>query len=142
MAKQQKIRIVLDTNWYVSASINRKSRRTLYHLLTNERLLALYTDRLLDEFSEVIYRPKFEKFITPDQIQRFIRLILPALKHIPLKTPVTLSRDPKDNYLLSLSKDGNAKYLVTGDPDLLVISKFGNTKIVTMAEFLQVLVAL
>lgn len=137
MAKPQKIRVVLDTNWYVSATINRKSRRRLYQLLVDERLQILYTDQLMTEFSEVIFRPKFRKIITGDQIQRFIRLILPTLEHIRLKTTVTLSRDPKDNYLLSLSKDGKAKYLVTGDPDLLVIKQFGQTSIVTMAEFQQ-----
>lgn len=142
MAKQRRIRIVLDTNWYISACINRKSRRTLYHLLTDERLKILYADRLLDEFSAVIYRPKFEKIITPEQLQRFMRLILPALEHIKLKTTVILSRDPKDNYLLSLSKDGKAKYLVTGDPDLLVIGQFGQTKIVKMTEFQQILAEL
>ncbi len=46
MAKQQRLRVVLNTNWYVSASINRKSRRTLYALLTDERLKFLYADRL------------------------------------------------------------------------------------------------
>lgn len=138
MAKQRKIRVVLDTNGYVSASINRKSRRTLYHLLTNERLQVLYTDRLMDEFSEVIFRPKFEKIVTPEQIRRFIQLILPALEHVQLKTLVVLSRDPKDNYLLSLPKAGKAKYLVTGDSDLLIIKQFGQTKIVRMAEFQRV----
>ena len=142
MAKQQKTRIVLDTNWYVSACINRKSRRTLYPLLSDERLQIIYTDRLLEEFSAVIYRPKFEKIISPDQIQRFIRLILPALEYVEIKTPVSLSRDPHDNYLLSLSKDGHAKYLVSGDPDLLVINQFEGTGIVTMVEFQQILAAM
>ena len=84
----------------------------------------LFTDQNLKKLSRL-------------NIQRFIRLIIPALEHIQLKTPVALSRDPKDNYLLSLSKDGKAKYLVTGDPDLLVIKQFGQTKIVKMAEFQQ-----
>jgi len=137
MAKPQKIRVILDTNWYVSATINRKSRRRLYQLLIDERLQVLYTNQLMAEFSEVIFRPKFQKIITSNQVQRFIRLILPTLEYIRLKTIITLSRDPKDNYLLSLSKDGKAKYLVTGDPDLLVIKQFGQTHIVTMAEFQQ-----
>jgi len=139
MAKGQKIRIVLDTNWYISASINRKSRRTLYQLLIDERLQMLYTDRLLEEFLEVMYRPKFEKIITTDQVRRFVRLILPILEYVELKTPVALSRDPKDNFLLSLSKDGKAEYLVTGDPDLLVIGQFRKTQIVPMVEFQRIL---
>ncbi len=142
MAKQRRLRVVVDTNWYISASINRKSRRTLYALLTDDRLQILCTDRLFEEFSEVIYRPKFEKMIRPDQIRRFIRLIVPILEHVKLRTPFLVSRDPKDNYLLSLSSDGNVHYLVTGDPDLLVIGRFGATEIVTMADFRQVLVDL
>lgn len=140
MAKHRKIRIVLDTNWYVSASINRRSRRTLFDLLTDERLQLLYTDRLFEEFSEVISRPKFASIIKSVQVQRFVRLILPVLEHIQIQTPVELSRDPKDNYLLSLSKDGDAEYLITGDPDLLVLGQFGQTKIVRMTEFQQILV--
>jgi len=46
-------------------------------------------------------------------------------------------RDPKDNFLLSLSLDGRADFLLTGDKDLLVLEKFAETKIVTMSEFLN-----
>ncbi len=134
MEKQQKIRLVLDTNWYISASINRKSRRTLYELFIDTRLAILYTDRLHSEFLEVIYRPKFKNILKPGQILRFLSLILPRLEYVVIKTPVVLSRDPKDNYLLSLSQDGNAQYLFTGDPDLLIIGKHFETQIVTMAE--------
>ncbi len=35
MAKSKRLKIVLDTNWYISASINRNSRRRLYELLVN-----------------------------------------------------------------------------------------------------------
>ncbi|MEH2030170.1 MAG: hypothetical protein V7K67_10930 [Nostoc sp.] len=42
----------------------------------------------------------------------------------------------KDNYLLALSKDSDANFLLTGDQDLLEIAKFENTEIVTYQEFL------
>ena len=139
MAKRKKIRVVLDTNWYVSACINRKSRRKLFHFLMDERLQILYTDQLQVEFLNVISRPKFEKTVSIDQIQRFVRLVLPALEYIQLKSSVVLSRDPKDNYLLSLCKDGHANLLITGDQDLLVIKQFGLTNIISMTEFQQIM---
>ncbi|MGB3849642.1 MAG: putative toxin-antitoxin system toxin component, PIN family, partial [Tunicatimonas sp.] len=46
-------------------------------------------------------------------------------------------RDAKDNFLLSLAKDGKADYLVTGDGDLLDIEIFGNTQIMTYHQFEQ-----
>ena len=35
--------------------------------------------------------------------------------------------------------DSGADYLVTGDPDLLVIKEFGKTKILNMAEFSKII---
>ena len=46
-------------------------------------------------------------------------------------------RDEKDNFLLSLSKDSNANFLITGDRDLLDIKEFESTKIMTISEFLE-----
>jgi predicted nucleic acid-binding protein len=43
----------------------------------------------------------------------------------------------KDNFLLSLAKDSNSNYLLSGDKDLLEIQKLGKTKIITMSEFLS-----
>jgi uncharacterized protein len=46
-------------------------------------------------------------------------------------------RDSKDNFLLALAKDGKADYLLTGDKDLLELVQFGNTRIETLAVFLE-----
>ena len=52
-------------------------------------------------------------------------------------TPIDHCRDPKDNFLLALSVDGNADFLLTGDKDLLDLNKFGQTTIITIADFFQ-----
>ena len=66
MANNGRYEIVLDTNWYVSATINRRSRRTLYDILTNKKLEILYSKELLQEYQHVIARPKFAKYIRPN----------------------------------------------------------------------------
>lgn len=139
MAKKKHLKIVLDTNWYVSASINRNSRRRLYALLINENLTIFYSRELLAEYESVISRKKFEKFIRQEQVGRFIGLVLTRLKPVEIKTLVRLSRDAKDNFLLSMSIDCGADYLVTGDPDLLVLKEFGKTKILSMTEFSKII---
>lgn len=139
MAKRKRLKIVLDTNWYVSASINRNSRRRLYDLLINDNLTIFYSRELLAEYESVISRKKFEKFIRPEQVNRFIGLVLTRLKPVEIKTLVRLSRDAKDNFLLSMAINCGADYLVTGDPDLLVIKVFGKTKILNMAEFSKII---
>lgn len=139
MAKKKRLKIIFDTNWYISASINRMSRRRLYDLLINEDLTVFYSSELLHEYKSVIFRKKFEKYIRQDQVNRFIGLILTRLKPVEIKTIVRLSRDANDNYLLSMSLDCAADYLVTGDPDLLELKEFGKTKILTMSEFIIII---
>ena len=105
----------------------------------DENLTIFYSSELLHEYKSVIFRKKFEKYIRTDQVNRFISLVLTRLKPVEIKTVVRLSRDAKDNYLLSMSLDCNADYLVTGDPDLLELKEFGKTKIITMAEFIIII---
>ncbi len=61
----------------------------------------------------------------------------PFIDLIKVESVVTICRDIKDNFLLALAKDGNADYLLTGDKDLLVLQKFGKTKITTIANFIE-----
>ena len=55
---------------------------------------------------------------------------------IEVTSEINACRDPKDNFLLSLSVDGNATHLLTGDKDLLILKKLGKTKILTITEYL------
>lgn len=57
----------------------------------------------------------------------------------PVTVYITICRDPKDNYLLSLAKDGKADYLITGDQDLLILEKFEQTSICLLNQFLRCL---
>ena len=46
-----------------------------------------------------------------------------------------ICRDPKDDFLLALSKESKADFLITGDKDLLEIGKYGRTEILTVKMF-------
>ena len=135
MAKKPFVKIILDTNWYVSATINRRSRRRLYEFLSNPQFQILYSTELLREYKEVIGRKKFRKIVSETITARFLNLTLPKLKNIETKSAIRLSRDSKDNFLLALALKSNADYLITGDDDLLVLNQIGRTKIVRMSEF-------
>ena len=56
---------------------------------------------------------------------------------VKVKSNVKLSRDNMDDFLLSLSIDGKASHLITGDADLLVLKKVKKTKILTIKSFLS-----
>jgi putative PIN family toxin of toxin-antitoxin system len=72
-----------------------------------------------------------------DDIEKLLLKIRNRTEFIKIKNIVTDCRDPKDDFLLSLSVDGKATHLITGDEDLLVLKVYGQTKILTMTEYLQ-----
>jgi putative PIN family toxin of toxin-antitoxin system len=133
--KNSRVNIVIDPNILISATLTKSTRRKVYNLLVNPRFRCFYCPELFNEYKTVISRPKFQKYVTPAQVQRFIQWAKPLMSLKQIKTFVRLSRDENDNYLLSLSLDSNSLYLLTGDDDLLVLKKFFNTKIVTITAF-------
>jgi len=123
------IRIVIDTNLFVSALINANSRIRLNLILEDELLEILLDKTLFGEIREVINRPKFSKYVSKDQIADFLKLLLERSLFINTKAIITFSPDPKDDFLLALCKDGQADYLLTGNKiDLLDLKQFGKTK--------------
>ena len=100
--------VVLDANWYVSACINRKSRRTIYYkVLKNAYLQVFYASELMAEFNDVIHRPKFAKIVSHAQVHRFKIIALQFLEQTDIKITPTVVRDADDNYLHYLPK-GNS----------------------------------
>ena len=80
-------------------------------------------------------RPKFRKYFSSRDLQALISSIKKNAEVILVSSEVNECRDPKDNFLLSLAKDGKASHLIPGDKDLLELKKFGKTSILTYAEF-------
>ncbi len=133
-AKKEKTKIILDTNWWISAFLSLKSRLQVMDLIDNDRLIIIYSSELESEYNSVISRPKFKKI--KNGLDLFSK-VKPLIFKVEIDKFVRLSRDPKDDYLLSLALSCNAHYLITGDKDLLVLKQIGLTQIVTMEEFLN-----
>ncbi len=134
--KKSKIRVVVDTNWWVSFVIN-NFKSQLTEVLTNPRLDLYSSDELDKEVLETLNSPRLQKYINLEVKANFIALYPSLFVKIPVVSDVALCRDLKDNFLLTLSQDAQADYLVTGDKDLLVLGKFGKTRILKMTEFLE-----
>ena len=97
----------------------------------------VFSQELLDEFLEVARRPKFRRFFSPADIKEILETIDEYADFVKVQTKIEVCRDLKDNFLLSLSIDGNADFLLTGDKDLLDMIKFGKTAIVKISDFLN-----
>jgi putative PIN family toxin of toxin-antitoxin system len=131
------MRLILDTNLWISFLISSKYER-LDYLLFNQKCKLLFSQELLEEFVAVAKRPKLRKYISRDELEDLLETIDEVADFVNVASNISECRDPKDNFLLSLAVDGKADYLLTGDKDLLVLKKIGETKIRTLSEFFDI----
>ena len=129
-------RIIIDTNLWISFLLT-KDFSKLDEIIFSRNGILVFSQELLDEFLEVARRPKFRRFFSLTDIEGILETISEYADFVKVQTQIEVCRDPKDNFLLSLSIDGNADFLLTGDKDLLEIRKFGETSIIKISDFLQ-----
>ena len=129
-------RVILDTNLWISFLIS-KRQQELDLLLESGAITLIFSTELLEEFLEVSNRPKFKKFFKKSDIEAVLSQIDSFGELIKVKSKVDKCRDPKDNFLLNLSIDGKADFLVTGDIELLVLGKLNKTQIVSWSDFIS-----
>jgi len=127
-------RIVIDTNLWISYLITKGFKR-LDKLIYSDKARLVFSQELIDEFIEVAKRSKFSKYFSSEDVSRLLEVFDAFGEFVIVKNNINVCRDLKDNFLLSLSIDGQANYLITGDNDLLELKNFGKTKILTIANF-------
>jgi predicted nucleic acid-binding protein len=73
---------------------------------------------------------------TESERMTFLAALVRKARLLEPRERIVVCRDPKDNKFLELAVAGNAKYLVTGDQDLLVLHPFRTIAIVQPNNFL------
>ena len=130
------LRGVFDNNVLVSAALLGGVPRKAFDKILDNGIVLVSVPVLL-ELADVLNRPKFDKYVTHDERIRFMVSFLKVAEMVEISETITACRDPKDDRLLELAVSGNAKFLVTGDKDLLVLNPFRGVEILTPREFLE-----
>ena len=131
------MKIIIDTNLWISFLIG-KRLSVLHSLLTNSNLTFFVCDKLLEEIQDISSKQKIRKYVGEDDIIDTLRVIDEFCKYADIEEEaVSLVRDIKDLYLLSLADTVQTDYILTGDKDLLSLQFHNRTKIVTYNEFIK-----
>jgi putative PIN family toxin of toxin-antitoxin system len=134
--KSKVSRIIIDTNLWISFLIT-KNFTKLDEIIFSKKCVLVFSKELLEEFLTVAKRPKFRRFFSSSDIEEILETIQEYAEFIEVTSKIEVCKDPKDNFLLSLSMDGSADFLLTGDNDLLMLTKFRKTAIITISDFLD-----
>ena len=125
-------KIVLDTNVVIAAFAARGLCESVFELCLEKHELII-SDFLLEELGEKLLK----KIKLPqDAVDEILQLYSKnSRKVIPSPIEKEICRDPEDLPVIGTCVSGGAKYLISGDKDLLVLGNFLETKIVSPREF-------
>ncbi len=130
-------RIVVDTNCLISrlllpSSIPGKAVRK-----AADSGIFLVSEATMNELTDVLARPKFDRYISLEDRQQFLRLLGRVAEFVHGQYPVRECRDPKDDKFLEVALNGKADLILTGDRDLRTLNRWRDIAILSPREYLR-----
>jgi hypothetical protein len=138
MIPNRPLKVIIDTNIWISLIISKKVNE-LELLLYSKEIRLLFSEELIQEISQTIKKPKLSKYFQSTGIEDMFDAFDPFIDMIEVSSQVRICRDSNDDFLLNLAIDGNANYLLTGDLDILSLKKIGNTQVVKISDFFEII---
>ena len=131
------MRVVFDTNVYISAFVipaslsddaYRRARLGDVDLFTSVAILTELASKLRDKFGW-----------DEDRIRAALKSISRTAHVVKTTSHLSIVSDPTDNRILECAEKVDADLIVTGDPHLLKLARFGRAGIVRVSTFLRIL---
>jgi putative PIN family toxin of toxin-antitoxin system len=131
------IRVTVDSNIYISAFQFRGTPERLLTLAAEEKVELAISDYIVEE----VCRTLREKFDWPEdrisQAQRIMDRI--TRRVVPSQTLNLIKEDDADNRIVECAVEAGSEYIVSDYRDLHRLGRYGNIRIIKVAEMLDVI---
>ncbi len=131
------LKVVLDTNVYISAILTLGNSREVLELSKKGEITPLISEAILLEIERILRlklkRPQFEVFVILEAIREISIFVSPSQIFSVIK------EDDADNRILECAVEGKAKYIISGDKrHLLPLKRYRGIKILSPKDFLEI----
>jgi uncharacterized protein len=130
--------VVFDASTFVSAilKVNSRPEQALLRAVGAPNRILL-SQAVEDEYREVIFRPKSDRFVALERRQRILDIVVVAAERVEPTETIQECRDPKDDKYLALAAAGAADVIVSSDVrHLLSMHPWRRIQILSPADFL------
>ncbi len=130
------MKVVLDTNTYVSGILFNGAPRKVLNLIIEGKVESFISDEIVTELREVLGRKKFGlsrenvHFIVAE-IESVNTVVHPA---IPIHA---VEKDTTDNKVIECAVEADADVIISGDKHLTELKRFRNIEIACAGDFLN-----
>lgn len=129
-------RVVIDANVLISAALSSSSRpaQIARHLVEHGKLL--FSAESFAELELWLWRPKSDRHVSPER-RRLMLHDWAAIAHwvdLPPRPWQAYCRDPDDDVMVHTALVGRARWLISGDADLLEMPAIDGLQVITPAQ--------
>lgn len=132
------MRVVIDTNVFVSSFFGGNPRRVIDYWFSGSLTLCL-SKPILEEYFDVLGRFEFDDNTLLMKLMSFIEKNVNILFVENPEEDQWITDDPEDNKFIACAIALKANFIVSGDSHLTRAKKAGNIKIITPSEILPLL---
>lgn len=136
-------KVVLDSNVIVSALLVKQGKPAQIILLAQQgHFQCILSKEILAEVRRIAYRKHIQKKYHPTQesIEQLLGILQTWSTWVEVKqVENVIPNDPPDNFVLACAVEGEADYLVSGNLHFVNLKAYRNIKMVTPAQFLNIL---
>lgn len=136
------MRAVLDTNVVISATLIRGGNEDrILRAWQRGAFELVFSPQILDELGRALSYERLQKFqwMTEREIIALLQMLAQESVLVSGRVTLKASRDPEDDKFLAAAIEGQARYVVSGDRDLLDVKAYRGIRIVRPAVFLKIL---
>ena len=136
------MRVVLDTNVFISATLIRGGQEDQIVRAWQRGVFELVlSPPILEEMGRALFYDKLRKFrwMTVEEVAELLQALAQGSVVVSGRSKVTASHDPDDDKFLAAAIEAEARFVVTGDRDLLDLRRYRNVRIITPARFRRII---
>ena len=128
------LKCVVDTNVLISAALTKGTPfRIVEHLIKNNALI--FSKETISELSSRIIQPKFDKYVSAEDREAYVNNLILSADLVIIDNLIQGCRDRDDDKFLETAVKGDARFIISGDQDLLTMHQFEGIDIVTVQKF-------
>ena len=129
-----RVKCVVDTNVLISAALSKGAPfRILEHLIKNNALI--FSKETISELSSRITQPQFDKYVSAEDREAYVNNLILSADLVIIDNLIQGCRDRDDDKILKTAVKGDARFIISGDQDLLTMHRFEGIDIVTVQVF-------
>ncbi|MCD8487158.1 MAG: putative toxin-antitoxin system toxin component, PIN family [Desertifilum sp.] len=130
------MKVISDTNVLISAVLKgRNPRIVVQFVIDNAEWEWIVSPKIVAEYKEVLSRRKFS--LTEEIRAEWWKILDTVTTQIDVDFEVDFPRDSKDAKFLACAIAAEADFLITGDRDFSEVQALGNTTIISVSFFKQ-----